>query len=232
MSRVKKDFNPAFTKMKKQMKEHGFYIPRLCANMRNSKQIAQLGTNYSSNVLTMNNAIETLPCASVFGHLPRVIHIDHRERESALGPVIHQSIQSLTQCLKASCIILHTRHFSSNDIRNKIMDELLKNTDTDHDTGVISFPLSSTELDSMELHEFLSNPNNILVTNAKYFVGCEAPNVILCIGDDEYDSDFYNYTDSIRCNVMRAVANLIIISCIKTGGFHYTFDRALVEYPI
>lgn len=227
MVRVENDFNSSFKNMKNELRQDGFHIAGLCANMRNSKQIAQVGVKYSSDVLRMNKAIPTLPSATVVGPIPRVISLDYHECDKRLVPAIQHGFDLLNENFRASCVILHTRHFNSNDIRKKLQEKF---DNENNEKGIDIFPPQQKDNSaSMELPQFLGNPNNILVTNAKYFIGCEAPNVIFCISDDDYDTDFYDYTDAARCNLMRAVSNLIIINVIKNSSFQYTFDGAVVE---
>ena len=74
-----------------------------------------------------------------------------------------------------------------------------------------------------ELEEYLSNPKGIIVINQKLFKGLEAKNLIYLYANDRSYSG-----GSVRCPLMRAVSNLIMIELIHEDGRFFHFPRGEV----
>ena len=51
----------------------------------------------------------------------------------------------------------------------------------------------------------------MLITQDMHFTGLEAKNLIYCSGGDQKDG----FVSSVRCNMMRAVCNLVIIQLLQ-----------------
>ena len=226
------DFNTTFKKMKDKLSHEGFHIVGMSSNMRNAKQIAQLRVDRPGSGYKMKQIIPCLPPTTVMGTIPKIIQFDEINLKKHLGPAVYQALHLLSKQNAKNCVILHDNDLNSFVIKKTLMDELEKGVEKEgseddflnkiktHPDLIYVYPDYLEEpLDQLE---FLNNPNYILVTHAKYFVGCEAPNVILCVSSSSPSL-------SVRCHLMRAVSNLIVIQMIG-GGHDLTFNGATVQH--
>ena len=204
--------------------KHLFYFPTLKHNMRNSQQIVK-ATEEAKTQFPRFDAIPpaTVPCM-LNSASPVIIPLDINNVPLCFGSAISHAThrwlrreQKETGRCAASIVIIFER---DQGIQSKQIINALQNEGFASNENIIQYdPESTSQIDSTLTEErvkyFLKGRNGIFVTPAECFVGMEAESMIY-IWDNSYISR------DIRCSMMRAVSNLIIIKIFT--GVNDTFD--------
>ena len=200
------DFNLAFEDLKQNLSSNGWLLPNLSANMRNQKNIYNISVKGSSRSKTGtchqlrkehgNTALSRLRIGStVVGELPFLVKIKRHHWREKETEILNHCVELIDQKTERNIIILHDASFPSLDIENSLK-EVLRNT------IVLSYPCpGSNEQGIRNFQDFCEKKNHLLVTQVKYFNGCEAPNVIYLT-----DGGF-----GIRNAMLRAVERLVCV---------------------
>ena len=192
------DFNLAFEDLKQNLSSNGWLLPNLSANMRNQKNIYNISVKGSSRSKTdtCNTALSRLRIGStVVGELPFLVKIKRHHWPEKETEILNHCVELIDQKTERNIIILHDASFPSLDIENSLK-EVLRNK------IVLSYPCpGSNEQGIRNFQDFCEKKNHLLVTQVKYFNGCEAPNVIYLT-----DGGF-----GIRNAMLRAVERLVCV---------------------
>lgn len=192
------DFNLAFEDLKQNLSSNGWLLPNLSANMRNQKNIYNISVKGSSRSKTdtCNTALSRLRIGStVVGELPFLVKIKRHHWREKETEILNHCVELIDQKTERNIIILHDASFPSLDIENSLK-EVLRNK------IVLSYPCpGSNEQGIRNFQDFCEKKNHLLVTQVKYFNGCEAPNVIYLT-----DGGF-----GIRNAMLRAVERLVCV---------------------
>ena len=192
------DFNLAFEDLKQNLSSNGWLLPNLSANMRNQKNIYNISVKGSSRSKTdtCNTALSRLRIGStVVGELPFLVKIKRHHWPEKETEILNHCVELIDQKTDRNIIILHDASFPSPDIENSLK-EVLRNK------IVLSYPCpGNNEQGIRNFQDFCEKKNHLLVTQVKYFNGCEAPNVIYLA-----DGGF-----GIRNAMLRAVERLVCV---------------------
>ena len=169
------DFNEAFKDLKQLLTTQGWLLPNLNANMRNQKNIYNLvvkGTSRSKTD-TCNTVLPRLRIGStVVGELPTLIKVRRWHWDEKKKEVLKYCVELVDQHTERNIIILHDLNFLSHEIENDLQE--VQNSKT-----VLSYPcVGNKEQGRKHFQDFCEMIGHLLITQEKYFNGCEAPNVI------------------------------------------------------
>ena len=207
------NFQSDLNDIKVSLKEHGFHLPLLSSNMRNSRQISQMNMIRGGNIKQIKQ-VQSSP-STVNGRLPTLIPIhrscpytyskDSKTQYFEEFDAIKYAIESLDSEID-NWVILYDRNFDHALIKRDI--------DTLSDWKIITYT-SEDDTDSIdELKNFIEcGRKTILLVERDLFLGCESQNVI-CLTYDRFGSG-----EHLRGTLLRAVENLFVI---------YAFDEGFV----
>lgn len=201
---VKDSFQTKFPEMKEELKKKGFMLPILECNMRNQSNIANLIVEKGRSIGKMQSSIGKLSSAStVVGEQPFLIKIEEDDWNQKKEEVLKYSIDWMLKKNEKNIVILCGGSSYLKDIENKVKNVIKNKT-------IVSYPsLSQNKQQSiLNVKDFCEKNNHILVTEKKYFDGCEASNVIYLNLD-------YSCYGARNC-LMRGVQNVLVVDFL--GG--------------
>ena len=199
LDEVKDDFNRAFKETKNELSKEGWILPKLEFNMRNQVNISNINVKegFLSGILKMQSSIDILPSSStVIGAVPLLFKVHKSDWDKKKESLLKKCIQIMEKKNDKNIIILQDRCSKFKDIENTLKIAVQNKT-------VLSYPSAcKNEQQSIDnVISFSERTNHILITQGKYFNGCEASNVI-----------FLNYQDyGVRNCLFRSVENVICV---------------------
>ena len=200
-------------------KEHGFYLPTLSVNMRNSHEIAELSKAVkpeSSFHKIKQDIIDILSTqkSSVLSTKPRVIPIEHRN----LGNHLKQAIKMAIDGKKTNVFLYNDRNrlkFNPDDIKKQLLECGIKEED------ILCHSVDSNNTKE-DIKAFLLNPDGILICQDECFIGMESYSVVYFVADTDSGSN-------LRCHLMRASSELDVVYAFGKDDFrHIDFASAIV----
>ena len=202
LNRAKDNFKNAFQQTKEDLSRKGWILPTLDANMRNQVNISNISVGEGSGNHAMQSSINKLPSgSSIVGEVPLLVQIEQsnwgQKKEGLLKKCMERMEQSKAESNNKNVVILLDS--PPRDIE-KALKNVIKNK------TIVRYPSScgSKKQSIDNVISFSEQNNHILVTESKYFDGCEASNLIFVSW----------FPDGVRNNVMRAVQNLICIQLL------------------
>ena len=188
-SRIEEDFIPGLEK-------DGWAFPVLKYNMRNQKNINEIRSK--KNMTFGQNVATNLECSSstVIGTVPVFLNIDDEEK------ALKYAIASIKKKSNKNIVVLKTA--TANGKVKQRTDVKLSLTSITTDT-IVTYPDETKEQGEENIKDFCEKPNQILITEIRYFAGCESPNIILFMPHPGGGAD------GIRNSCLRAVENLVAI---------------------
>ena len=194
LSDVEKDFENALQEMKEEMKENGWILPTLEANMRNQVNIANVQIEKSDRYVgEMQASITKLKSGtSLIGEIPILFKVNDWNKKK--DKVLQHCIELMSQKSEKNIVVLWdspTFEDVANDIKKVIKDK-----------EVVAYPSKKSKEEGISnVQQFIEKIDHILVTRNKYFNGCESANVIFLTRGFE----------GVRNSVLRGVQNIICI---------------------
>jgi hypothetical protein len=187
---------------KQELSKQDFTLPCLQYNMRNTKQINNVKVKESGSVSKMQETIQKLECgnSSVVGEVPILLQLKgEKDWNEKKNKILKHYIQLIKKKNIKNIVYLHDKWAKSKDIE-RILEEVMENQ------TIVSYPSDKgKEKGKQNIKDFSEKPNHILVTQDRYFNGCEAANVICTrIG-------FYTGFEGLRNQMMRGVERFILI---------------------
>ena len=202
LSQVKKDFGEALTEMKEELKKEEWTFPTLQANMRNQVNIANVNVEQGSLAREMQSSIEKLKSgSSLTGEVPLSFKVYFRDWKTKKDEVLKHCFELMNQKSEKNVVVLwdDDSYFKdvANDIRRMIKDK-----------KVVSYPSTKSGQEGISnVKNFVEKNDHILVTEGRYFSGCEAANII-----------FLTYClAGMRNFTLRGVQNIICVQITGTG---------------
>ena len=214
VSNASQKFNDAFSNMQSSFKESGILMTTMTANMRNTRAINEVAKNVRCNVdkFDVSNALE--PGLSKSTHMtttvPSHIPVQQHDIQQHLGKVIVYALEKVMKnSLTNKCVIIHDKHFESKILCDEIT-ELIGVDNEANNTNVLVYPQAGVSSEAF-MNLFLDGQHNVLLARDIYITGLEAENVIYCSGGGKDEGS----PASVRCNLMRAICNLIIVQVLQ-----------------
>ena len=156
--------------------------------------------------------------------VPSHIPVQQRDIQQHIGKVILYALEKVMKnSLTNKCVIIHDKHFESKMLCDKIT-ELVDVDNEANNTNVLVYPQVGVSSKAF-MKLFLDGQHNVLITRDIYITGLEAENLIYCSGGDKDEVS----TASIRCNLMRAISNLIIVQVVQPDGSMMEFVGTELE---
>ena len=221
-------FSDAFRNMQSSFKENGILMTTMTANMRNTRGINEVAKNIQCNVdqFDVSNVLE--PGLSKSTHMnttvPRHIPVQQHDIQQDLGKVMVYALEKVMKnSLTNKCVIIHDKHFESKTLCDKIT-ELVDVDNEANNTNVLVYPQVGVSSEAF-IRQFLDGQHNVLIARDIYITGLEAENVIYCSGGDKKDGS----PASVRCNLMRAICNLIVVQVLQPTFTGFDFVAAEVD---
>jgi hypothetical protein len=200
---VKDDFQKAFNEAKEELQNTGWVLPTLELNMRNQVNIAKIQVEQGNSAFyKMQSTINKLESASsVVGEVPSLLDITPHDWKQKQDQILRHCIKMIQKKSDKNIVILHDDY---SEFKN--LGKTLQNTIKNQTTLSYPSPCQKKTKSIQNVLDFSLQNKHILVTEDKYFNGCEACNLILL-----------NYRGSgMRNTLLRAVQNLI---CIHVGDY-------------
>ena len=198
LSKVEPGFNKSFEQAKENFSMEGWALPMLRSNMRNQVNIGNIKIEKGSSLLDMQTSINKLPAASsVVGEVPLLVNVSPSNWPTKKEQILEHTIALMCKKNDKNIVILYDSDYYFKDIEKSVRNVVTNKT-------VLEYPSKKggKKQSVQNVHQFAQQKNHILVTNRKYFNGCEASNVL-----------YLSYGDyGIRNCSMRAVQNLITIN--------------------
>ena len=214
----KLDFELALLRLKQQLNEMGFHISSLGCNMRSTREISKIQLKSQDSYHEMREYIPTLK-SSITGKLPVLIPFQKiiEIKNPKLSFLMKDVICSEDTTWESNWAILHDSTYNSHEIARELMT-------TNSTKEIKVYADDKNEKDNLkDLEHFVYSKNTVLITNAKFFTGCEAANILYL-----WDSDNYDAKDSIRCSMFRAVERLFVIYMFNEDD-NFRLDGFCVE---
>ena len=211
-------FQRALLKMKQNLKEKGFHIASLGCNMRCTREISKTKIEGGNNYQKMHEYINTLK-SSITGKLPVLILCNKKNWVVAIKEVVCSKAGSDGQ----NWVILHSRgdSWGSLETSHEIKKELV-NSNIFKDIKVYADDKDEKD-NECDLEDFVYNSNTVLITESKFFTGCETRNILYLFDDDA------DFPESMRCSMFRATEQLYIIQRIYGDEPDYKFSGFIAD---
>ena len=181
--------------MKKDLE---FSVPRMHLNMRNSREITQVGKTVKSESggRKITKIIDYLEVwkSSITSYLPTIFPVT----EAALNEDYSKVIKHVTENGKVNIILFSDE---SNFDVSKMKDALLECGVEEEDIFVHKFDSNNTKQD---IKDFICKNRGVLICQDDLFTGMEAKWLLYCISDRDYEKN-------IRVNIMRACEKLHVL---------------------
>lgn len=204
--------------MKKELPYNGVHLASLSSNMRNTKDIEtcaktvqSVATNYAIQKITKN--IDSLPAKTNVTstrplHIPYFAHNHKQHFIKAISKALNEMKDR-----HQSIVIMHNPLLlSSKDIQKSLIEC------GEEENNILRHPQKRNNDNVERLKHYLRNPNGFYIVPQDNFVGMEAKSIIFFIGARGDETDIDN-TTSIRCHILRAVSNLIIIQSLNINEY-------------
>ena len=218
---VRKTFYTQRQKAIEDLKSKSFVVPSFTANMRNSSQISNIKFDTKGSVYKMNNEIEKLT-SSVTGSTPILQHVNKEDIQQELTNLLNITFNRWDKNDEnnTNAVVLFTKDskiFDYNGIK-----KAFSKTKTTKQVNLFD-PTNLSQIDrENNLRNFLNNNNQILVARQDLFTGCEASHIICLVDENRTSASGNNF---MRCSLLRAVANLAVISAVDNYSvFSTNFD--------
>ena len=210
--RVEKEFQNALKEMKEEMKRNGWILPTLPANMRNQVNIAKVQVdkgNLRKETIEMQSSITKLKSGtSLIGEIPILFKVWRSDWKKKKDKVLQHCIELMSQKNVKNTVVLWNEDPYLKDVADDI-EKVIK------DKKVVSYPSKQSKEEGISnVKQFVEKNDHILVTEAKYFNGCESANVILLAS---------GYCNGARNHVLRGVQNIMFIQL--TDSFEARINR-------
>ena len=201
---VEKDFENAVREMQDELKESGWILPKLKANMRNQVNIANVKIQKGTNIYKAQSSIEKLKSGtSLIGEIPILFKVEGNDWIKRKHKVLKHCIDLMCQKSDNNIVVLYCfqgQRTIADDIKSVIKDK-----------KVVSYPSKQSKEDGISsLKQFVEKSNYILVTQKDYFNGCESANIIFL------SSSF----GDVRNSALRGVQNTICIQLCNGGSIN------------
>ena len=194
-----------------------FTIPKLFMNMRNSREITEVGKTIRSmlsdykitDVINSKNVWKS----SITSYIPTFIPINVVDLKNNYSKLFKHSTE------KGTLRVILLSDESGFDLA-KIKEAVLGCGVKEDDILIHTFNSNHSKED---IKAFLRNQKGFLICQEELFTGMEAKSVVYCLNDN----NFYN---NVRVNVMRACEKLNIIYCYrKDDVFEIDFPSAVLD---
>ena len=198
LSSVANDFDTAIVEMKEDMERNGWILPTLGANMRNQVNITNLKYEKYEKDATFNemqSSITKLKSGtSLIGEIPILFNVRWSYWDIKKDKVLVHCIELMSQKSDKNIVVLWDNLYFQNvadDIKKAIKNK-----------NVVVYPSEqSKEEGILNVKQFVEKNHHILVTQNRYFNGCESPNVV-----------YINCEEAgLRNSALRGVQNFICI---------------------
>ena len=198
---VTEDFEKSLQEMKEEMKGCGWILPTLNANMRNQVNIANMEVKAGKYSREMQYSIAKLKSGtSLIGEVPILYQIKSSDWDKKKDKVLKHSIEMMSQKSEKNIVVLWDNKILFEDVAYDIK-KLIK------DKNVVAYPSKQSQEEGISnVKQFVEKSGYILVTEGKYFNGCESANVIFLTATEQ----------GIRNSVLRGVQNILCVQL--TGG--------------
>ena len=199
---VKDGFKEALQEMKEELEMKGWIIPKLQANMRNQVNIANIDVEKGDSYYEMQTSIEKLKSwSSLVGEVPLLFKVNMHDWKRKKGEVLKHCVEVMNQKNDKNVVVLWDYDYYFKDVADDIK-RVAK------DKKVVAYPSTKSKKDGISgVKDFVEKNDHILVTEDRYFNGCEGSNVI-----------FLTYgMPGVRNCVMRGVENVIIVELMGGG---------------
>ena len=200
-SLVDDDFKEELNKMKSELTNEGWALPKLDANMRNQVNISNINIELGVSYYAMQSSIKKLRSATnVVGEIPTLIKVrDIRDWNKKKDAILEHCLKEMDEKDNKNLVVLFEEWFGVKDIDSDLK-RLIK------DKTVVEYPSREDKQKGIQnIKDFIEKDNHILVTEAKYFNGCEASKVLFLA----------YYGKGVRNALLRSVKNLL---CVEVGG--------------
>ena len=200
-SGVEDDFKEELKHMKEELTKNGWILPTLEANMRNQINISNINVE-STGGCEMQSSINKLRSGTnVVGEVPVLIKIRNQDDwNKKKDAVLKHCIQEMEKKDNKNVVVLFDRDSYFKDV-GKDLKRLIK------DKTIVEYPASKQDKQKgiSNVKDFIEKDNHVLVTESRYFNGCEASNIIFLTNGQE----------GVRNGLLRAVKNII---CVQVGN--------------
>ena len=199
---VEKGFKKSFKEMCIELKSNGWILPILRANMRNQVNIAKIGVE-GGYIGKLQLSIEQLPSgSSLIGEVPQLLRVDYYSWPFKRLAVLKHCIEWMAQKSEMNIVVLWDSDEYFKDVSEDVK-RVVKNK------KVVVYPPKKSKKEGISnIKDFVEKNDNMLVTESRYFNGCESPNVIYLTFD----------IVGVRNNVLRGVQNILCIQ-LTIGGY-------------
>ena len=206
LSSVQNDFKTAVQEMNEELKMNGWILPSLQANMRNQVNIANIQIDRRENSGwdgEMQSSIDKLPSgSSLVGEIPVLFRLKLSDWNEKKDEVLKHCVDLMSQKSDKNIVVLYDSDYVFKDVADDIQ-RVIK------DKKVVAYPLKQSRKSGiLNIKQFVEESDHILVTENKYFNGCESANVIFLFWGDE----------GIRNSLLRGVQNMICIQLTASYG--------------
>ena len=217
--------------MKLDLQQNGVHIASLSTNLRNTKEIGEVSSNFisysfSTNAMAHTLYIEPLVTKSTDVSSSTRPLVIPTYSEKHFKQALERALERAKQSTKNVVIMHDDATLSSNKISlletgevnvssspNQIYQTLVECGEE----NILIHPKKSKNEDPTPLINYLKQPKGIYVVSYNNFVGMESNSVIFISTQSDFD---FNSAKSIRCNLSRAVAQLTIIREMKEDSFN------------
>jgi len=202
-SDVKESFKEELELMKDDLTKEGWEFPQLHANMRNQINISNITLAFEDGNKQMQSSIPILRSASnIVGEIPILIKVkDSSEWAKKKDGILEYCVNEMNKKGNKNLVVLfNVWHDKLENICLKdIVSDLKRLT---KNKTVLEYPSKEDKQKGIQnIKNFVENDNHILVTEGKYFNGCEASKLL-----------FINCNwNGVRNHMMRSVENLMCI---------------------
>ena len=200
-SDVRDGFKKALRKMKDDLTKDGWILPQLESNMRNQINISNINVEKGFGGNEMQNSISKLKSeANVVGEVPILIKVrGSNEWNEKKDAILKYCIKEMHNKDNKNIVVLFD-DLQFKEVQNDLKRLIKYKT-------VVEYPSNYGKQTGLQnIRDFVEKGDFVLVTNSRYFHGCEASKVIFL-------TDGYA---GVRSSLMRAVKDLI---CIDVGGY-------------
>ena len=202
VSGVEDGFKEELEEMKEELKNCGWILPTLEANMRNQINISNINVE-SYVIYKMQSSINKLKAGTnIVGEVPVLFKIkDKDDWKKKRDAVLKHCFQEMDKKDNKNVVVLFDDSMYK-DV-GKDIKRLIKGK------TVVEYPPSNQDKQKgiSSVKDFIEKDNHILVTKNRYFNGCEAANII-----------FLTYgRPGVRNSLLRGVQNII---CVQVGEWH------------
>ena len=196
---VEDNFPEAYEEMKKSLVKNGCFLPKLESNMRNSINISKIKVEGISP-WKMRSSIRRLKShTSVIGEIPILINVkEENDWKTEKDDILKYCMEEMKRKDKKNVLVIYD-YSGFKDVADDLTRIITDKT-------VVEYPSTHGKQKGFaNVKSFVEKENHVLVTQNRYFNGCEASNVIFLNG----------YYEGVRNSLMRGVHNVI---CVKVGG--------------